>query len=354
MGAPRRRHGRRRNGRPDRRAQRPLAGLCSRGGAGGAGGAVTPGGAVGGCRLVRELGRGGVGVVWEAVDEAAGMRVALKLLHAADARVRERFRAELRALSTLQHPNVAIVHRAGEDQGRPFLVMRLVEGGSLRERILRGGPLEQREAAAIGVKLARAVAHAHAQGVLHRDLKPANVLLDRQGEPILADFGLARVVAGAAGPTRTGELLGTPAYMSPEQAEGERGAIDERSDVYGLGTILYEMLSGRPPFSGESLVNQVHAVLSERPTPPRALRALPLDPALEALCLRCLEKDPAARPPSATALGEALAEWLERTTPRPRRSAGGRLSARRRRRGLCRRPCCCRRGWNIASSSGRD
>jgi hypothetical protein len=271
-----------------------------------------PGDDVGGYTIERELGRGGMGAVFAAVSPQ-GQRVALKLLlGVASAQATERFLREANAARKLQHPGIVGLHEAGVDaRGRQFMAMQLVDGESLRERLEREGPLPSREAARITLQLARALESAHSQFVLHRDLKPHNVLLARDGSALLADFGLARD-AHDARLTTTGELLGTPAYMAPEQAAGERGSVDARSDLYGLGATLYHMLAGRPPFEGPALVNIITSVLTRAPAPPSAT-ARGVDPALEALCLRCLAKAPAERFQSAAALAHELERWLGTT-----------------------------------------
>ncbi|MCO5169613.1 MAG: protein kinase [Planctomycetes bacterium] len=259
--------------------------------------------------LVRVLAKGGMGVVHEAVERATGRRVALKRILGAggDLEAVDRFVVEGRAVARLDHPGVVRVHTLGRAPGGPFLVMDLVTGESLQRRLDRGGPLPPAEAVTLAAEVADALAHAHAQGVLHRDLKPANVLVDEAGRARLIDFGLAKLQAGAGSLghlTRTGEVLGTPAFMAPEQADGR--PVDARTDVYGLGATLYALLAGRPPFDGVSALAVLHAVLTAAPTPPSRLRP-GLDPALERLVLACLAKDPAARPPSMDALRAALA-----------------------------------------------
>ncbi|MGE0708499.1 MAG: protein kinase [Planctomycetota bacterium] len=275
-------------------------------------------GRVGRYELLEELARGGMGVVYRARDPE-GREVALKLLlEPGDEEETERFLREAEAARRVRHPNVVPVHEVGRQGLRPFLVMDLVRGESLQQRLLREGPLPAAEAARIVAAVARAVAAAHAAGVLHRDLKPANVLLERGraapeveqlDRPLLTDFGVARLQGSRL--TRTGELLGTPAYMAPEQARGERGAQGVAIDVYGLGATLYALLTGRPPYLGTSAVQLLAQVAGDgAPPAPRALRP-ELDPALEALCLRCLAPAPEARFPDALAVAEALAAWTE-------------------------------------------
>ncbi len=272
---------------------------------------------IGPYQVERELGRGGMGVVYLARDPRMDRRVALKLVTALDdAGGLRRFHDEGQAVARLRHPAIVTAHELGEHQGRPYLVLELVEGESLKDRLGRG-PLEPRQAARLALVLAGALAHAHEQSILHRDVKPANVLIRPDGAPVLTDFGLARDVSDARERlTRTGEMLGTPAYMSPEQANGDRAAIGPATDVYGLGATLYAMLTGRPPVQGDGLVQLLNALLLKPPPPPSALQpAVP--PELEAICLRCLEKDPAGRYPSAEALQGALAKYLAGGDPRP-------------------------------------
>ncbi len=264
--------------------------------------------------IERELARGGMGVVYLARHEALDRRVAVKVLLAGDHASRaqlERFAIEARTAARLRHPHIVGIHEVGEDDdGRPFLVMDLIEGRSLRDRIRGDGPLPPRDAAAIAEKLARALSYAHERAVLHRDLKPANVLLDdASGEPLLTDFGLAKEVERSQGITASGQAMGTPAYMPPEQAEGRPDRIDRRADVYSLGATLYEMLTGRPPFVGESVLELIQAVLTRDPPPPSRLRA-GLDRDLETICLVCLAKEPEARYGSAEALADDLRRYL--------------------------------------------
>ena len=263
------------------------------------------GGRVGDYQLLGELGRGGMGVVYLAEHAASGARYALKRLAAgADAEARLRFQREGQAQARADaHPNVVKVHALAEHAGCPFLVMAWVPGGDLKRR-LAGGPLAPAEAVRVAGALAAGLAHAHARGVLHRDLKPANVLFGEGDAPKLVDFGLAHV-AGAQTLTQTGTVMGTPAYMAPEQAAAAE-RVGPAADVYGLGAVLYELLTGYPPFSGGSALEILAAVAGREPAPPSRLRP-GLDPALEALCLRCLAKDPADRFASAQALAAALA-----------------------------------------------
>ena len=262
---------------------------------------------VGDYELIEEIARGGMGVVWRARQRRLKREVALKfVLEGAlpGEEVARRFRQEAEVAAQLSHPHIVAIYEVGEADGRYFLCMELAEGGNLAQRLQRG-PSAPRAAAELVAKLARAVQHAHDRGVLHRDLKPANVLFDGAGEPRVTDFGLARLVTAQAGLTLAGALMGTPSYMSPEQAGGKSDGLTTASDVYGLGAILYEMLSGRPPFAGEVPVEVLRRVIDEEP-----VRLAGMDRDLETICLTCLEKQPEARYRSARVLAEDLERWL--------------------------------------------
>jgi tetratricopeptide (TPR) repeat protein len=250
-------------------------------------------------------------VVFAARDPSSGREVAIKVLltgAGAPPSRRSRFQREAQTLARLRHPNVVRVHSAGEDRGRPYLVLELVEDESLADLLRRRGLLEPREAVTIALQLARGLAHAHQQGILHRDLKPANVLL-RDGRALLTDFGLAKDLYDSEQLTRTGVLLGTPGYFPPEQASGDLRALGPQSDVFSLGATLYEMLCGQVPFRGSSLADLI-ATLREVPPPPSTLQP-GLDPRLDAICLACLDPVPAKRYPTADALADELEGWLE-------------------------------------------
>jgi tetratricopeptide (TPR) repeat protein/predicted Ser/Thr protein kinase len=264
---------------------------------------------IGGYRVLRELGRGGMGVVYLAENLGLRRQVALKVLPGgADLEAVERFQLEARAAARVKHPNVVGVHEVGRDGERWFLAMDLVDGESLRARVQRDGPLEPREAARVVEAIARALHEAHTLGVLHRDVKPHNILLERDGTPLLADFGLARDT-GQAGITVTGEVMGTPAYMAPEQAAGDRARVDRRADVYAAGATLYEALTGQPPFQGPTALHILAQVTADAPRPPSSLRP-GLDRELETVVLKCLEKEPAARYDTAGELADDLGRWL--------------------------------------------
>jgi len=276
-------------------------------------------------RLEGELGRGGMGVVYAAVHDETGQRYALKALPPRvgvdSVEDRLRFAREAEVLARLRHPAIVPVHAAALEGPRPYIVQALLPGGSLAER-LADGPLPVEEAVALGARLGRGLAHAHARGVLHRDLKPENVLFDELGAPRLVDFGLAR--AERAEPlTRSGTRMGSPSYMPPEQAEG--APADARSDVYGLGAVLYHALTGRRPFQGASPLEVLEAVLKGRPEPPRAHRP-DLPPAVEAVVLRAMARDPARRFAKADALADAL-EAAVRPAARRRATAAALAAA---------------------------
>ncbi len=261
--------------------------------------------------VFEEIGHGGMGVVYRAKQRLANREVAVKVLSgalAARGRAAERFSGEIEALAGLRHPNIVEVYEVGEDSGCIYFSMELVRGGTLAGRAKRQ-PLEPAEAAAMVEQLAVAVHAAHVVGLLHRDIKPANVLLTAEGSPKLSDFGLAKWMDREDGLTETGAVLGTPSYMSPEQAVGsQHGTLGPPTDVYGLGATLYDLLTGRPPFRAASTFETLQEVIHEPPVAPRALSpAVPPD--LEAVCLKCLEKDPARRYATAQELANDLHRW---------------------------------------------
>lgn len=270
--------------------------------------------------LLEELGRGGMGVVYKALQKNLDRIVALKMILRGDLASPAdlaRFRAEAEAAAQLHHPHIVPVYEVGEIDGRPFFSMKLIEGTTLARK-LADGPLPSRAAAEMLAPICRAIADAHRRGVLHRDLKPSNILIDTQGLTYVTDFGLAKRVktdlsdaqaAGLQSLTQSGAILGTPSYMAPEQAAGNRGEVSASSDIYSLGAILYVMLTGRPPFQAESAVDTVLMVLEQDVVPPRMLNPR-VDSDLEMIALKCLQKPQDLRYATADALADDLEAYL--------------------------------------------
>lgn len=266
---------------------------------------------IGDYELLEELGRGGMGVVYKALHVSLNRIVAVKMLlrgRFASADDQARFRAEAEAIAQLDHPNIVPVYEVGQLEGHVYFSMKYVRGQTMQQ-LLAGGPLDQNTAALLLAKVAKAVDFAHRRGVLHRDLKPSNIMIDDEGEPHVNDFGLAKQLSARDSLTRSGAVIGTPAYMSPEQAAGHRGQVGPVSDVYSLGSILYHAITGQPPFKGDSAVDVVLRVLEEdaplaRTINPNANRDL------EMIATRCLQKPTDLRYESAAALAQDLEAWL--------------------------------------------
>jgi eukaryotic-like serine/threonine-protein kinase len=272
---------------------------------------AAPRAKIGDCEVLEEVGRGGMGVVYRAWQLGLGRIVALKvLLNASTASAIDvaRFRAEASSAAQLDHPQIVPIYGVGDHEGRPYFIMRLIEGQSLA-RSLADGPIGARQAATWLAPIARAVDYAHHRGVLHRDLKPSNILIDSDGRPYVADFGLAKRLDADLGLTTPGAIVGTPGYMAPEQVTGGRGPIGPASDVYGLGAILYQMLTGRPPFQAATALDTVFLVLEQEPLPPRLLNPR-VDRELELVALKCLQKPSDLRYPTALALALDLEAYL--------------------------------------------
>src|SRR2546423_3919700 len=263
-------------------------------------------------KLLEEIGRGGQGVVSRAWQKSLNRTVALKVIGlgpwATEAHLK-RFRREAEAAASLEHPCIVPIHEVGERDGSCYFSMKFVEGGQL-DAVAKREAMPVRRAVELIAKVARTVHYAHEHHILHRDIKPGNILLDQKGEPHLTDFGLARLVETESTVTRTVEVLGTPSYMAPEQAVGNNAQLTAATDVYGLGAVFYQLLTGHPPFAGGTTYETIRLVLDTEPRQPRLWNPK-IDRDLSTICLKCLEKDPKRRCSSALALAEDLERWLK-------------------------------------------
>ncbi len=274
--------------------------------------------------LLEEIGRGGMGVVYRAQQKSLNRVVAIKMIEEnrpASHENRQRFLAEAEASARLEHPGIVTVYEVNEFEGHPYFSMQLIIGTTLAER-LQQGPISQREAARMMAEVCRAIAFAHEHGVLHRDLKPSNILLDRQQRPLVSDFGLAKFTGSGDDLTRSGAVIGTPSYMSPEQASGRSSLVGPASDIYSLGSMLYHLLTGRPPFLAESPMELVLKILEDEPPPPRLLEPR-IDRDLEMIVTRSIQKPPDLRYATATEMAEDLESFLR---DEPVKARGGKLS----------------------------
>jgi serine/threonine protein kinase len=271
--------------------------------------------------LLEEVGRGGQGVVFRARQKSLNRIVALKVIGlgqwATETHLR-RFRLEAEAAASLDHPCIVPIYEVGERDGQCYFSMKLVEGGQLDE-VVQQRPILIAQAAELIAKVARTVHYAHEHGILHRDIKPGNILLDVKGEPHLTDFGLARLVESESTVTRTLEVLGTPSYMAPEQAAGDKAKLTRTTDVYGLGAVLYQLLTSHRPFAGGTTYETIKLLLESEPRSPRLWNSK-IDRDLSTICLKCLEKDSQRRYPSALALAEDLERWLKHEPIKARRT----------------------------------
>src|SRR3989454_165260 len=278
-------------------------------------------GQLGDYELLEEIGRGGQGVVYRARQKSLSRIVALKVISlgqwSSTPHLR-RFRRDAEAAASLEHPQIVPIYEIGERDGSCYFSMKFVEGGRLDE-IGKGELMSARRAAELLVKIARTVQFAHEHGILHRDIKPGNILVDKNGEPHLTDFGLARLIEQESTVTNSFDVLGTPSYMSPEQAAGHTKELTAAADVYSLGAVFYQMLTGEPPFAGGTTYETIRLVLETEPRNPRT-RSPKLDIDVATICLKCLEKNPANRYPTAKALAEDLERWLRHEPIQARRT----------------------------------
>ncbi len=274
--------------------------------------------------LLEIIGSGAMGVVYKAKQRSLKRHVALKMIRRSDTEspdVAHRFQVEAEAAATLHHPNIVPIYEVGEAEGEFFYAMQWIDGENLAQ-VLEQRSLAERESAALVAAIARAMHYAHQCGVLHRDLKPGNILIDQTGKPYVSDFGLARFLDQDSSLTLTSAALGSPAYMAPEQASGEGRTLTTAVDVYGLGAILYHLLTGRPPFAAASMVEMIRKVSESDPVRPSTVTTTRISADLETICLRCLEKTPGHRYASAEALAEDLERWQAGEPIRARPSTG--------------------------------
>jgi serine/threonine-protein kinase len=270
---------------------------------------------LGHCVIEDLLGQGGMARVYRGRQENLDRTVAIKVLppyYAADPAFVERFKLEARAMAKLSHPNIVTVHDAGEDNGRLYIVMEYVGGGTLKQRMATALPM--RDVTRIFHEVASALTYAHSMGIVHRDVKPVNVLMDTTGRAVLSDFGIAKVLATSAALTHAGAGVGTPEYMSPEQCRG--GTVDARSDIYALGVMLYEMLTGHTPFEADNYTALAHSHIYE-PVPPPSRWNPRISPAVQSVILKALEKDPAQRFQIATDMAVTLEQAVAAQAPVP-------------------------------------
>lgn len=272
---------------------------------------IEPGKNFGDYEILKEIARGGMGVVYKARQISLDRIVAIKMILPGPCAQEDeiaRFRLEAEATARLRHPNIVTVHEVGCIKGQPYYTMDFIDGPSLSQRVA-AGPLPGRLAARLMMTVARALNHAHTHGIIHRDVKPSNILLDAEEEPHVTDFGLAKRLGGDSCHTRTGAVMGTPSYMSPEQADGKTKELGPPCDIYGIGAVLYELITGRPPFRSDTPVDTIMHVLEREPAPPRLLNPK-IDRDLETICLKCLEKNSKQRYVSADALAADLNRYI--------------------------------------------
>jgi len=278
-------------------------------------------GELGDYELLEEVGRGGQGIVFRARQKSLNRIVALKVIGLGQWATKahlKRFRLEAEAAASLDHPCIVPIYEVGERDGQCYFSMKFIEGGQLDE-VVKHTPISLRQSAELIARVARTVHYAHEHGILHRDIKPGNILFDAKSEPHLTDFGLARLVESESTITRTLEVLGTPSYMAPEQAAGNNAKLTSSTDVYGLGAVLYQLLSGHPPFAGGTTYDTIKLLLETEPRPPRLWNPK-VDQDLSTICLKCLEKDPQRRYSSALALAEDVEHWLRHEPIQARRT----------------------------------